>query len=147
MADIIRKRLTGKEEGFTLIELLVVIVILGILMAIAVPSYMGFRDRASKSAAQADVRAAIPSVEAYYSDHGSYADDSTSDPPATFDIDFLKTIDQGLNAEVVTIKSVDLGAKYCISAKVGGFVAAVTGPGGVIEVSAKADDTTVAECS
>jgi len=30
MADLIRKRLTGKEEGFTLIELLVVIVILGI---------------------------------------------------------------------------------------------------------------------
>src|SRR5664280_3630347 len=72
MATLIRKRLTGKEEGFTLIELLVVIVILGILMAIAVPSYMGFKDRANKAAAQANVRSAVAAVETYYQDTGGY---------------------------------------------------------------------------
>jgi len=65
MFDRIKTRLSA-DEGFTLIELLVVIVILGILVAIAVPSYLSLRGNAQQAAAQSNVRSAIPAAEEYY---------------------------------------------------------------------------------
>jgi type IV pilus assembly protein PilA len=58
------------EDGFTLIELLVVVVILGILIAIAIPTYLSYRKSANDKAAQSDLRNAISTFEVCNSDAG-----------------------------------------------------------------------------
>jgi type IV pilus assembly protein PilA len=72
MQDIItRLRAKKDDEGFTLIELLVVVVIIGVLVAIAVPVYLNYREGAADKSAQSDVRGAISAIEQYYTDNNN----------------------------------------------------------------------------
>ena len=61
------------EEGFTLIELMVVVLIIAILIAIAIPTFLGARQRAQDRAAQSDLRNALTAEKTYYTDNEDYS--------------------------------------------------------------------------
>ena len=135
MANL-RQRL-AQDEGFTLIELLVVLIIIGILLSIAIPSYLGFQKKAQQTAAASDVREAIPDATAYYSDNGNYSGVSVTT---------LQGYDSGLRGyaagppEVPGIVTAKGGVtKFCITARDGSNYAHVVGPGGTVVSSETAD--------
>jgi type IV pilus assembly protein PilA len=86
---MIRRLLARREDeaGFTLIELMVVVLIIGILIAIALPVFLGSRTRAQDRAAQSAVRTAYVAANTFYASAQDYTD---------FDVDEGEAAEPGI---------------------------------------------------
>ena len=78
MTEHLTRNRSSNECGFSLIELLVVIMILGILMAIAIPRFLGAKNQGNDSQPQAALRAGLSAERTYYVDYQTYTTSATA---------------------------------------------------------------------
>lgn len=120
-------RLLAREAGFTLIELLVALIVMGILLGIAISSYVGARSRGELAVAQSRVRVIIPSIEAYAADEGTYAGMTVAILRARYD----RSLDDA-SYRFGTLTS----SSYCVQSTAGGQTWRKPAPGEPIAAGA-----------
>ena len=109
------------EDGFTLVELLVVLVVIAILLAIGVGFQTGARERDDDATAKSNIRTAMPAIEAYRADNGTYAGMTEAGLKSQYS--------PGVHGIVVVSTG---GNAYCVRASASGRAWFKLGPNGPI---------------
>jgi type IV pilus assembly protein PilA len=82
MLSSIKQRMDREDEGFTLIELMVVLLIIAILLAIAIPTFLGARNTANARSTQENLRNALTAEQTNYTSNQQFANDLSTDEPS-----------------------------------------------------------------
>ena len=102
-----RRRVAGfpADEGFTIIELLVVLLIMGILMAIAVPMFSSTGAYADDSSAQSDLANAMMAVDSYYLSNQTFCNTNTTTTTTNTNSSYLASYLEGIEQEFTWVSN------------------------------------------